>query len=404
MSNTNGWFQQIRDSFRGVEQAFADVEGAQLIPAFSSITEEEFAPDSEKIEDDKRNDDDQTWVREAESTLSSTFTRDFRCVDSSYDLTYFVDGSLRTVKALDGAEGNFIFPIVVGQIGAASITRKKQNEPFKKKLETDIRLLIPYSQLSDTLQIQLKNLLDGTLLEDKIEDILYRRDRYGNDHYDNEKDYTELRSRASRRAKDLMADIERDVLENCVDSISDDTELVVLDGTMFRPLKEAGEGMHADKISRVIGVSKSFSIRPLIEIEKYLKRDDCIRRLVNLKEGERTDAIELHIQNDWVVAWYQRIRPRMQVESPLDGIVKVETHFKDYPACSSQDDVRQFEKNCSEVWDDIANTIYLERTPTPFHEQRWHVLLYPIYCCERLLKSSFLSLEVLRGLCSGIEI
>jgi len=126
-----------------------------------------------------------------------------------------------------------------------------------------------------------------------------------------------------------------------------------------------------------------------------------------LEEGERTGAIELHIDRDWVVTWYQRIRPPEQVESPLDGIVKVETHFLDYPACKSPNDQRRLDpkvKDWSAIWDAIANIVYSERMPVPFHEERWHSLLYPIYCCEQLLKSSFLSIEVLRGLCAGITL
>ena len=130
-------------------------------------------------------------------------------------------------------------------------------------------------------------------------------------------------------------------------------------------------------------------MNPLVATELSFNRSDCIQQMVNLKEGERTSAIELHIQRDWVVTWYQRIRPRSRVESPLDGIVKVETHFLDYPACESENELRQLEEKWSEVWDEIANTVYAERFPIPFHEQRWHTLLYPINCCERLLKSSF---------------
>lgn len=401
MPNTDNWFQQLRDSFPKVGQAFNRVEGARLIPSFSSITEEEYTPDPEQL-DEARRLGEETWVREAESGLSNNFTRNFRKAGSRFNLTHFVDGSVRSVRALDGIDNNLVFPIIIGQIGSASVTRNTENKPVKHRLETDIQLLIPLSQLSDTLTIELENLSKGTLLEGKVHDPLHRRDRYGNDHYDRVRDYTDLRSRASRRTKDLMLDVERKVLEGCVENLSDEADLVVLDGSLFSPLKEAG--MSEDKIYSVIGISKSFSMEPLIEIGRHLNRSDCIRQVINLKEGERTGAIELHIQDVWVVTWYQRIRPQNRVESPLDGIVKVETHFKDYPASNSQDDPRELKKNWGEVWDDIANAVYTERSPIPYHEQRWHTLLYPIYCCERILKSSFLSLEVLRGLCSQINV
>jgi len=122
---------------------------------------------------------------------------------------------------------------------------------------------------------------------------------------ENEKDYQELRSRASRRVKYLMASVEKQVLEHCVEELTDETELVVLDGSLIGILKEAQ--MHESKLRRVIGISKSFSMRPLTLIEQYFNRSDCISQFINLKEGERTGAIELHIGPDWVVTWYQRI-------------------------------------------------------------------------------------------------
>ena len=155
-------------------------------------------------------------------------------------------------------------------------------------------------------------------------------------------------------------------------------------------------------LKHIIGVSKSFSMRPLILIGKHRNQSDCVSQLFQLKEGERTNAIELHSQGVWVVTWYQRIRPRDRVSSPLDGIVKIETHFSDYPVHESKKSTRRFTKDWSQVWDDIANAIYAERFPIPFHEQRWHALLYPVNCCERILKSSFLSKEVMQGLCKGI--
>jgi len=402
MSNTD-WFQQLTDGFRRVGEAFGSVEGARLIPSFSSTPEEEYTPDPEKREEDSRLDPTSTWVREAETSPSEAFTRDFRDSCSSFTPQYFIDGSVRSVRALDGLEGNFVFPVVIGQVGAASVTRNDRSEPIKHLLETDIVLLIPLSKLSDTLRIELNRRLAGTMLAGRIHDPLHRRDASGADHYDDERDYTELRSRAARRAKDLMAEVERRVIERCVDNLSDESQLVVMDGSLFSMLKETQ--IAEERLHQTIGISKSFSMRPLLLMEEYLNRRDCIRRLVNLREGERTDAIELHIDPDWVATWYQRIRPRERVESPLDGIVKVETHFADYPACESRNDRRRLNQSArdwSVAWDQITNVVYSERMPVPFHEERWHALLYPIYCCERLLKSSFLSIEVLRGLCTRI--
>lgn len=403
MPNSDNWFQQLRESLRNVGNAFDDVKGARLIPLYSSTTEEEYIPDPEQLDEYRRLAADlkNTWVREAESDLSDHFTRSFREAPCRFNPTYFVDGSVRSVRALDGVEGNFVFPVVIGQIGAASVRRNARNEPVKFGLETKIVLLIPLSQLSDTLRIGLTSRVQGTRLEGEIYDPLVSQDGSPTGPTGTQRDYVELRSRAARRVKYSMANLEKQVLESCATQLSDETQLIVLDGPLIGMLKEAK--MPENKIQRVVGVSKSFSMKPLILIEEYLGRSDCISKVLNLKDGERTDAIELHIDPCWVVTWYQRIHPRNRVESPLDGIVKVETHFPDYRACNTRDEQRAFEQDWSTTWDEIANTIYSERFPIPFHEQRWHSLLYPIYCCERLLKSSFLSPEVLRGLCSQFE-
>jgi len=158
------------NSFQNLGQAFGKVEGANLIPTYSSTTEEEYTPDPEQLDEDRRlaSESSTTWVREAEVDESGKFTRDFLGARRSFNPTHFVDGSVRSVKALDGVEDNFIFPIVIGQIGAASVKRNTRNEPVKHSLETKVVLLIPLSKLSDTLKLQLTNQLVGTSLENEI--------------------------------------------------------------------------------------------------------------------------------------------------------------------------------------------------------------------------------------------
>jgi hypothetical protein len=398
---SNDWLQQIKDSLRQFGKAFEEVEDAELIPSFSPTSEEEYTPDPEQLDEDMRLNTSSTWVREAEAKYPESFRKKFLNAQGNFELVYFVDGSVRSVRALDGREGDFIFPIVIAQIGAVGITRDKDARPILAKnskgqpiLETDIVLLVPLSHLSDTLR---KQILRRSMISLKVIDPFDPNER--------ERDYAKLRSRAARRAKYLMTLTEKCAIEQCVELLSEEHQLVVMDGSLFTMLKEAQ--LSENKLQRVIGISKSFSMRPLILMEKFLNRRDCLKQLVNLEEGERTGAIELHIDRDWVVTWYQRIRPPEQVESPLDGIVKVETHFLDYPACKSPNDRRRLDpkvKDWSAIWDAIANIVYSERMPVPFHEERWHSLLYPIYCCEQLLKSSFLSIEVLRGLCAGITL
>ena len=381
-------FSSLRNSFREFGGAFEGVPGAQLIPSFSPILEEEYTPAPEQMDEDRRLTRGETWVVEAEEP-SEDFVRDFMKPEQNFEFAYFVDGSVRSVRALDGREGNFIFPVVVAQVGAASIKREN-GMPTPHIIKTETVLLLPLSSLSDTLQSRVENRLNSTplLIADTTDTVA-------------EKDYSELRALASRKAKNLMTKTEGSVVMKCFGSHFDKQHLIAVDGSLFTLLAEAN--VPEDKLDRLVGVSKSFSMRPLILMQEYLNRDDCIGRLVSLKNGQRTDAIELHIDKHWVVTWYQRIHPPERVESSLEGIVKVEVHPCDYPALKSK---KSKEKrnlgNWSGRWDAIANLVYSERLPVPFHEQRWHALLYPVYCCERLLKSSFLSAETLRGLCAAI--
>jgi len=54
MPNTDDWLQQHLNSFQNLGQAFGKVEGANLIPTYSSTTEEEYTPDPEQLDEDRR--------------------------------------------------------------------------------------------------------------------------------------------------------------------------------------------------------------------------------------------------------------------------------------------------------------------------------------------------------------
>lgn len=101
MSNDD-WFARLRDSFRNIGEAFEAVEGARVIPSFASTSEEEYIPDPEQREENERLDPTHTWVRQAESKPSDTFPREFLYSQSGFSPICFVDGSVRSVKALDG--------------------------------------------------------------------------------------------------------------------------------------------------------------------------------------------------------------------------------------------------------------------------------------------------------------
>ena len=123
MYNINNEFQELRESFQKFGQVFNEMEGTYLIQSFSSTTEEEYTPDPEQFREDELlgYETQKLWAREAESNFSDKFTRDFRNAPCSFNPTYFVDGSVRSVKALDAVENDFAFPIVIGQIGSSEV-------------------------------------------------------------------------------------------------------------------------------------------------------------------------------------------------------------------------------------------------------------------------------------------
>lgn len=375
--------EKLREGIEEFARAFRQTGDAELLFAFSPMLEEEFSPLPEVRDEDSRLDaagKDKTWVAPAEPIKSpEDLVRDFTGSSSDFTVSYFVDGSVRSVRTCDGIAGNNVFPIVVSQVGAASVHRNGTRLSVHE-VSTEVLLLLPLSLMPDTIRNRL-----NSVKKVKLEDTL--------DQGDSERDYTNLRARATRRARLVMAKLEGEVVKKC---LNDDTceDHIVLDGSLFGLIKEAQIG----NIHRVVGVSKSFSMRPPLLAQKLVNSKTLVEKITKLNEGERTFAFELHIDNDWVVTWYQRLRPRDRVGAPLDGIVKVEVRPKGYEPRRSPDDRRKVDPKWTYYYNQVAKCVYEERFPVPYHEERWHVLLYPVYCCEKVLKSSFLSVEVLRGL------
>ncbi len=378
-----------KEDLMKLKESFQQSTGANLMPLLADKTEEEYIPDYEQLKEEEIYKDIES--RSVKVSIVEKIEGDFKKkIPHNVNLNglcfkYFIDGSVRSLRILDGIEGNNRFPIVISQVGAVSLERENKNLKLNV-FNSSIYLLIPLCILSDTLRSNIEKRFERASI--KIEDPLYRRD-IGTCESELKQDYIQIRNRASRRAKDLMADIEKIVLLETIKNINKSNEYILLDGSLFTPLKEAR--IHRDDLSNVVGVSKSFSLKPLLLLQEYLNRDDLIEKVFSLEEGERTNAFELHIENTWVVTWFQRIRPRNKVNSPLEGIVKVEVVPKNY-------DKKDELFSTGIYWDAIAKLVYDERFPIPYHEDRWYSLLYPIYMCERYLKSSFLSFEVLKGL------
>ncbi len=112
---------------------------------------------------------------------------------------------------------------------------------------------------------------------------------------------------------------------------------------------------------------------------------DSVRRVLALREGERSAAFLVgHRLRRAVASWYLRWRAPMAGD-PLFGLVRVEVVpppavlDADVPATV----LDEFSWHC----DRLSAAILLERHPVSLPDTRWHTLAYGVYAVESYLKA-----------------
>lgn len=101
---------------------------------------------------------------------------------------------------------------------------------------------------------------------------------------------------------------------------------------------------------------------------------DTLPRLLALREGERTTAVELTSpRRERVATWYLRLRGDGS-RAPLFGLVRVEV-------------ARDAEAGLTARADLVSRWVLAERAPVSLPDPRWDVLLYGIHECERYLSA-----------------
>ena len=179
-----------------------------------------------------------------------------------------------------------------------------------------------------------------------------------------------------------MHDMEIRILDTMVSSDTlEPDKMLVVDGPLQFLKQDTGKPEFADMFYNVVGVSKSFD--PMLPTSDKSKRGGVQigAELLKLEYGERTPVfLKENSRHRLFGCWYLRVRPRNRVQSPLQGIVKIEK-------MAGPDDEDGLQ---SALVDNISLSILSECSPTCYgRDDRWASHLYPIYLTETLIKASF---------------
>lgn len=287
-------------------------------------------------------------------------------------ISHFVDGSPRTVNTgfLLGADG-ISYPVALAHVGAASVTfdnRRWRETGFEEKH----LILLAYKRMGIDVQVSGKwHLEDPT-------------DQHGGRTI-NVTDTVEMRGAAVRRTRRRMRNCEKKLVNKLADDFDD--EWIAIDGTLFEI-----EG-HSDlKNFKVVGISKSFTLEPIVMKQGTPERaSHLIRILTDLPVGSRSPVYqltpEINRPEKYTYMWFVRIHDARQ--NPISGIVKIELPPSE---CYLDFDQREL------TIDAISHKLFRLRYPYLYDNRRGESFLYPIYVAESLMKSKLNSVEKIRGI------
>jgi hypothetical protein len=287
-------------------------------------------------------------------------------------LKHFVDGSPRTVNVgfLLGANG-ISYPVALSHVGAAAVAF--ENGRWRETGFGEKYLILASVRQGMGLNIQLGGKWE---LEDPL-------DQPGRKI--NLTDIAEMRSAAVRRARRIMKNCEKELVRKL--SKDSPEEWIVVDGTLFDI-----EGYSVLKNVRVIGVSKSFTLDPIvIKGGKPERIGYLVEMLRNLPVGWRSPVYKLTPDKNrpdrYTYMWFVRLHAARQ--SPISGVVKVELPPSE---CYLDPALRAKTINA------ISYEIFRLRNPYLYDNRRGESFLYPVYVAETLIKSKLSSVEKLKGI------
>jgi hypothetical protein len=198
-------------------------------------------------------------------------------------------------------------------------------------------------------------------------------------------DAIEMRGAAVRRARRRMRNCEKELVQKI--SREHPNDWIAADGTLFDI-----EGHSDIKNVSVIGISKSFTLNPIVKVDNRSEKIGyLVETLTNLPVGWRSPVYKLTPEekrlSKYTYMWFIRIHAARK--SPLSGVIKVELPPSD---CYKDTSLRLTTINS------ISNTLFRLRMPYLYDNQRGESFLYPIYVAETLIKSKLNSVAKIKGI------
>jgi hypothetical protein len=356
-------------------QVLAD--GTDVLPAVGGAMEDELRADADEIDDQRATQEDRLLDEPYEFGNSSLYV----CLDPlkrpvEHVFRFFQDGSMRSFFVGTALEHDRQTPVIIGQVGCASLFRYDDGRLSIARANQSNLLLVAYSQISADMREKLRDIVSNLGAAYQVEDI-EKAGREGQD----------LRRRAEDTMRATMHEVEVRTLVEVLEENPDGW--VVYDGSLrFAKFFEEFLRLYNDRQPPVVSVAKSFSKQPRFKIGRggRAREINLWQLLAELPEGNRTLAFKSKTGDRVVAVWYLRLRMRRYMEYPLMGVIKVELPILDN------------EPPPSELVTKLSNALLAERTVTPHGlDRRWHAHLYPIFQAERCVKNAFVSLSTLRA-------
>lgn len=278
-------------------------------------------------------------------------------------LAYFIDGSLRAHYWGDIAVGSYFFPVVLGETVVAVV--KRYNTDFKThKIERYVNVILPTETFEEIARFKEK-------LQKNLESINYIR--VISVEREKEESQNDKRMVLLAKVRSVLHNDECEIIEKIN---RQQNEVIVLDGGLRSEIFRDKPGL--------IGVAKSFSLKPVITLpRRFISLPEILR---GLDIGQRTPVFVKTTEPQYKF-WYLRLQPFDRCETYFSGVVKIEVNLR----------------NLSEPTEEFINfvntvsyLVYKERHPTSYPTRRWASHIYPIYIAEKLAKSHLTSAEVLR--------
>jgi hypothetical protein len=288
-------------------------------------------------------------------------------------LKYFLDGSRRTYKIADLLVNGRYLPLIAGQVGVSILERDTSNNKLK-----------PFRELCCfecviTFPDELTNPSDIIALEKTIKEetgLSFTTLRYS---VKKEKDPIDL---GIAEIMKHMQDLEvKAVNELTGRSLLNSNALLVKDGSL-RYKKIKGREFDITQFRNVVGLSKTF--KPSFTIGSGKAKADVGAITSSLEMMERTPVYKSLEDERIIGMWYLRLRPKILMNNPLQGIVKIEMY-----AINRDEEEKGLE---TDIVNTISQHIVRERNVTPYgSDKRWATHIYPVYMAEKFIKSSMLS-------------